>query len=144
MDHLDSLGLKLDAIELANEPYWDPRSVNDVQSYLRYSKPLAEALRKRSGVKVGACFAPLLHEPFSYIEKWNAVLAHETWYDAIVFHDYYTGQGFTAKPGAVMSAEAAIHPDKFFDDSIEALKKQMPGKPIWFTEWNLDQKIIPE
>ncbi len=93
-------------------------------------------------MKVGACFAPLQHEPYPYIEKWNAVLARETWPDAIVFHDYYYGQGLVAAPGATMSVEAVLHPDKFFDESIEALKKQAPGKPIWFTEWNLDQKYI--
>ncbi len=33
MDHLDSLGLKVSAIEFANEPYWDPRSLSDIQGY---------------------------------------------------------------------------------------------------------------
>ncbi len=58
---------------------------------------MVAALHQRQpDVKVGACFAPLQHEPYAYIENWNAVLARETWYDALVFHDYYYGQGFTA------------------------------------------------
>ncbi|MEO8350487.1 MAG: hypothetical protein ABI680_02080, partial [Chthoniobacteraceae bacterium] len=124
-------------------PYWDPRTLNDIQGYIRFCQPLVAALRQRQpDVKVGACFAPLQREPYDYIENWNAVLARETWYDAIVFHDYYYGQGFTPEPGPTLEVPALLHPEKFFDESVAALTQLVPGKPIWFTEWNLDQKYI--
>ena len=136
-EKLDSLGLTVRAVEMANEPYWDGRSLNDVKSYIRYARPLAEAIRKnRPGIRIGACFAPL-GNPANYEQNWNAPLARETWYDAIVFHDYYGGQGFALEAGKRLPVKAMLHPEALIDKPVAAFTKLLPGKPIWYTEWNI-------
>lgn len=145
LKHLDAIGLDLRAVELGNEPYWDPRSLNDVRRYIGYCQPLVEALRKhKPQLKVGACFAPWLEKPYNYREKWNAVLAQQDWYDAIVFHDYYGGQGISVEPGVSVAGRALLYPEEFIDGSVAALTRLAPGKPIWFTEWNLGVEAIKE
>ena len=95
----DELGLKIKAIEMGNEPYWDPRSLMNVWRYSEFCRPLAAAIRKhRPDVKIGACFGPV-REDQSYAEKWNAPLAKQNWYDAVVYHEYYGGQGFALEEG---------------------------------------------
>ena len=136
-DKLDALGLNVTAVELANEPYWDGRSLADVWKYIAAARPLAQVLKdKRPEIKLGACFAPF-GNPANYEEIWNAPLAQETWYDAIVFHDYYGGQGFVLEPGQPVSAAAMLHPEAMIDDAVTKLVALRPGTPIWLTEWNV-------
>ncbi len=140
MNRLEKLGLDVQAIELANEPYWDGRSLNDVAGYIRYCKPLVAALRAHDpALKVGACFAPL-DRPANYEKIWNAPLAKEGWYDAAVFHEYYGGQGFELEKGDPVPVEAMLHPEAFFAEPVAVLTKLVPGKPIWLTEWNIGTK----
>lgn len=144
LDHFDEIGLKVQAIEMGNEPYWDPRSFNNVQKYIAYCRPLAKTLRaKRPEIRIGACFGPL-NRGFNYEEKWNAPLARETWYDAVVFHEYYGGQGFALDEGERLPARALLRPDALFDEPVEELSTLVPGKPIWFTEWNIGQKGLAQ
>jgi len=54
-ERFDSLELNVRKIELANEPYWDGRSLMNVWKYIEIFRPLAEALkRERPDVQVGA------------------------------------------------------------------------------------------
>lgn len=95
-NRFDELGLDVKAIEMGKEPYWDPRSLMNVWDYMKYCQPLAEAIRKhRPEVEIGTCFGPL-RDGSSYAEKWNAPLAKQTWYDAIVYHEHL-GLSFTTK-----------------------------------------------
>lgn len=136
-EKLEQMGLSVSAVEMGNEPYWDGRSLADVQAYIRYAKPLAERLREqRPDIKIGACFAPL-GNPANYEEIWNAPLAKETWFDAMVFHEYYGGQGFALEAGQAMPLQAMLHPEALVDQAVDELGKVMPGRPIWFTEWNV-------
>ena len=137
VQHLDSLGLRVRAIELGNEPYWDKRSLADVKAYIGFCRPLAAALKKaRPEVRLGACFAPI-HNPANYRENWNAVLAREDWFDAIVYHEYYGGQGFQLEQGAELPADAMLRPEEMVREFTREFAGLMPGKPIWFTEWNV-------
>ncbi len=137
LEKLDSLCVKVTAVEMANEPYWDGRSLADVSSYIAASRPIAEALKKnRPEVKVGACFAPF-RNPANYEEIWNAPLAKEQWFDAIVFHEYYGGQGIALEDGKQVSTEAMLHPEAMVVNPAAKLRALMPGKPIWYTEWNV-------
>ena len=55
MRHLDSLSLKVRHIEMANEPYWDQRTANNVRAYIEYCRPLALALKKHDpALRIGA------------------------------------------------------------------------------------------
>ena len=141
-ERLDELGLAVKAVEMGNEPYWDPRSLMNVWKYSEYCRPLAAALRKhRPEVKIGACFGPLRKDQ-TYREKWNAALAKQDWYDAIVYHEYFGGQGFALEEGVEIPLNAMLHPEALFDEPVEYFAQLLPGKPIWFTEWNIGQKAL--
>ena len=134
---LDELNLDVAAIELANEPYWDGRSFNDVQKYVELARPLAIAIRQlRPEIELGACFAPL-GKPANYEVIWNAPLAKQTWYDAVIYHDYYGGQGIELEEGNQLSLDSMLHPESMILDPIVAFEKLVPNKKIWFTEWNV-------
>ncbi len=142
--YLDSIDLDLRYLELGNEPYWDPRSHNDVEAYIEYCRPLVAAIRaKKPDVKIGACFGPV-NKPGQYEEKWNAPLAAEDWYDAIVYHEYYGGQGFALEAGVSTPIESMLHPDGFVAEVARAMETARPGLPVWFTEWNIGSKGIKE
>lgn len=140
LDHFEEIGLELNAIEMGNEPYWDPRSLMNVWKYMEYCRPLAEAIRKhRPEIKIGACFGPV-REGTTYAEKWNAPLAKQSWYDAIVYHEYYGGQGFAMEAGVELPMEALLRPEALIDEPVEHFAELLPDLPIWFTEWNIGQK----
>ncbi len=144
IDHLQSLGLNVRCIEMANEPYWDGRSLAQVDRYIAACQPLADAIRsRRPDIKIGACFAPL-NNPANYEVIWNAPLAKETWFDAIVFHDYYGGQGFVLEPGETVTADALVHPEAIIEEPVNAFAALMPGVPIWFTEWNIGMQGLEQ
>lgn len=143
-ERFDELGLEVKAVEFGNEPYWDPRSLMNVWQYIEYCRPLAEAIRKhRPEVKIGACFGPL-REGSNYAEKWNAPLAQQKWYDAIIYHEYYGGQGIAMEEGSSLSLEALLHPEAFIDEPIEYFETLRPDLPIWFTEWNVGAKGLEQ
>ena len=137
VDHLKEQGLRVAGVELGNEPYWDGRSLADVGKYMAFCRPLAAALRQaHPDVKLGACFAPL-GNPANYEEIWNAPLAREDWWDAVVFHEYFGGQGLAPEAGAEMPAAAMLHPEAWLETPIAAYAELAPGKPLWLTEWNV-------
>ena len=137
LDDLEHRGLKVRAVELGNEPYWDGRSLADVRAYIDFCRPLAAAIKRhRPDVKVGACFAPF-GNPANYEEIWNAPLAQEDWFDAVVFHDYFGGQGIALEEGRELPADALPRPEAMFDAVATTFAELTPGKPVWFTEWNV-------
>ena len=141
---LDDLGLKVGRVEFGNEPYWDGRSLMNVWDYIKFCRPLAAALKKsRPGVEVGACFGPV-GEGKTYQADWNVPLGREDWYDAAVYHEYYGGQGFALEAGSTLPVEALLRPGALVDDAVAALDAAAPGKPIWFTEWNLGSEGVAQ
>jgi hypothetical protein len=147
MRHLDELGLKVNRVEFGNEPYWDKRSVNNVRAYIDLCRPLAAALnalkKDRPGLRLGACFAPI-HNPANYRDLWNAPLARETWFDAIVYHEYYGGQGFALEKGAPVPVAALLRPESLVREFCDEFAALLPQKPVWFTEWNLGSHAIKQ
>ncbi len=145
MEKLAGMRLKVKMVEMGNEPYWDPRSLNNVDIYSQYCRPLAQALKQYDpALAIGACFGPLQNEPYNYRDKWNSILASQDWYDAIIFHDYYGGQGFVLEKGAKLPSEALLHPEPFIDDPVEELTQLVPNKPIWLTEWNIGSEGVKQ
>ncbi len=143
-EKLDSLGMKVESVEMANEPYWDGRSMADVNSYIDATRPIAEALkRQRPDLQIGACFAPF-ENPANYEAIWNAPLSKQAWFDAVVFHEYYGGQGFALEKGERVSAKALQHPEAMVDAPVTKLRAIMPDKPIWFTEWNIGMEGLDQ
>jgi hypothetical protein len=139
LERLDELNLNVKAIEMGNEPYWDLRSLMNVWKYSEYCRPLAAAIREhRPDVAIGACFGPV-RDDSTYAEKWNAPLAEQDLYDAVVYHEYYGGQGFALEAGVELPVEAMLHPEALFDEAFDHLEALVPGKPIWCTEWNMGQ-----
>ncbi|GAB6164714.1 hypothetical protein JCM19992_07140 [Thermostilla marina] len=143
LEHLAAEGLRVRRIEMGNEPYWDPRSLINVWQYLQACRPLAKALKAHDpAIEIGACFGPVHSETTDYRAKWNAVLAKETWFDAIVYHEYFGGQGIALEAGTSLPATALLHPEAMFDDAVAEFASLLPHRPIWFTEWNLGQTAL--
>ncbi|RMF89445.1 MAG: hypothetical protein D6741_17945, partial [Planctomycetota bacterium] len=145
VQHLADKGLPVHRIEMGNEPYWDPRSLINVWKYIQACRPIAEALKAHDPeIKIGACFGPIHSETTDYRAKWNAVLAKEGWFDAIVYHEYYGGQGIALEEGTTLPATALLHPEAIFDDAVAEFDALLPNRPIWFTEWNLGQEALKQ
>ena len=143
-DRLDEIGLDVRRVEFGNEPYWDGRSLNDVWTYIEKCRPLAAALRAdRPDVEIGACFGPL-GEGYDYQTFWNVPLGKERWYDAAVWHEYYGGQGITLEAGSELPAAALLRPAALVDRAVAALDAAAPGRPVWFTEWNLGSEGVAQ
>ena len=136
-ERFDDMKLNVTRVEFGNEPYWDGRSLMNVWDYRKFCRPLAAALKKaRPAVRIGACFGPV-REGGAYPEKWNAPLGREGWFDAAVYHEYYGGQGFALEKGEELPAAALLRPAALVDEAVDALADAAPGKPVWFTEWNV-------
>ncbi len=141
---LKKAGVKLHAIELANEPYWDPRSFNNVWKYIEVARPVAQAIRRAEPeIQIGACFGPL-GKKFGYESKWNQVLAKQKWYDAVVYHEYFGGQGIAVEKGEKLPVEQLVNPSEFISTPAEYFAKLLPGNPVWMTEWNIGREGLNE
>ena len=143
-ERFDEMKLNVTRVEFGNEPYWDGRSLMNVWDYLKFCRPLAAALKKaRPAVRIGACFGPV-REGGAYPEKWNAPLGREGWVDAAVYHEYYGGQGFALEKGEELPAAALLRPAALVDEAVDALADAAPGKPVWFTEWNVGSEGLKQ
>ncbi|CAA6689444.1 MULTISPECIES: hypothetical protein [unclassified Lentimonas] len=141
LDTIKSYGGELKHIELGTEVYWDPRSHNDVEAYINYCKPLAAAIRAYDPtIQLGANFGPF-NKPGKYETKWNKALAKEDFYDAIVHHDYYGGQGIAVDAGIDKKLDEVLYPDGFMTHLVElSHKHDRDDMPLWITEWNMGTK----
>jgi hypothetical protein len=139
---IEKEGGKVERVELANEPYWDPRAHSDVWRYIELSRPLAEELKKlRPGLKVAACLAP--HGDQSNYEKtWNEPLMKQAWFFDAVVHHQYDGlpAGLDSAP-VDEQAEAIIHPEARWSKMWEAMQPTLKARPMWLTEWNLGAEL---
>jgi hypothetical protein len=129
---IEKEGGKIERVELANEPYWDPRAHSNVWRYIELSRPIAEALHKlRPGIKVAACIAP--HGDASdYETKWNEPLMKQAWFfNAVVHHQYDGLPPEVAEGTAEAQANALIHPEARWTNMWEALRPTLMNRPMW-------------
>jgi len=133
--------MDLKQIEFGNEVYWDPRSHNDVHAYIEYCKPLAKAIRDYDPeIVIGACFGPFDRRG-KYESNWNAILAKEDFYDVVIHHEYYGGQGIAVDAGTDAALREVVYPDGFIAHLVAKSREyDSPDKPIWITEWNMGTK----
>lgn len=138
-------GLPLKYLELGNEPFWDPRSHNDVTAYIKFSKPIALALRERfPDLMIGACFGPF-NRRGKYETRWNNTLAKEDFYDAIIHHEYFGGQGIAVDEGSDAALNELLFPDGFISHIVEESRDHdRKDMPIWITEWNVGLKGLKQ
>ncbi len=142
--HLKSRGIAPDIIEMGNEPYWDGRSRGNFHHYLEFCRPLAAAIKKEfPEIRLGGCLGPI-HDGGAFQAKWNEAVAKEPWCDAIVYHEYFGGQGFAMEKGAKVPMEAMLRPEAMVEEPVEVITALAPGKPIWFTEWNMGQEALKQ
>lgn len=143
-------------VELGNEYYLAQYDsvFPDPAAYLLRARDYAGRLRAEyPGLKIGAVAAPAEVRGVDpgrlpYLQSWNAALAQETFYDAIIVHHYgrdrsclwdttaaltdsVLSQAF-ACAGAALDAEL----DHWFGTALPAYRDQFPGKKLWLTEWN--------
>ncbi len=142
--HLRSQGLGPDIIEMGNEPYWDGRSRGNVHQYLQFCRPLAAAIKKEfPEIRIGGCLGPI-HDGGAFQAKWNEAVAKEPWCEAIVYHEYFGGQGFALEKGEKVPMEAMLRPEAMVAEPVKVIAGLAPGKPIWFTEWNMGQEALKQ
>jgi hypothetical protein len=142
LEKIESEGGKIERVELANEPYWDPRAHSNVWRYMELSRPLAEALHKlRPGIKIAACVAP--HGDLSkYETTWNEPLMKQAWFfDAVVHHQYDRMPPEVAQADADAQAQVLIRPESRWSEWWDKLRPTLQNRPLWLTEWNLDTEL---
>jgi hypothetical protein len=145
LETIEKEGGKIDRVELANEPYWDPRAHSNVWRYIEQSRPLAEALHKlRPGIKVAACIAP--HgDQSKYETTWNEPLMKQAWFfDAVVHHQYDGLPPEVANADAEAQAEALIHPEARWSKMWDTMRPTLKNRPLWLTEWNLGAELAQQ
>ena len=140
--YLKSQNLSPEIIEMANEPYWDKRSLGNVNLYNEFCRPLAAAIKKEfPEMRIGGCLGPI-HNGGDFQALWNESVAKEAWCEATVYHEYYGGQGFALEKGQKIPMEAMLRPEAMIAEPVEVIKGLAPGKPIWFTEWNMGTEAL--
>jgi hypothetical protein len=111
VQHVEDLDGRVPYIEFANEPYWDPRALNNVEPYLAATRPLAAALKAlRPATQIGICFAPYGNQA-NYEKIWNAPLMAEPYFDAVVHHEYHGKQGLGARTNRA-TRRPGLHPPR--------------------------------
>ena len=145
----DELDLDVRRIELGNEPYWDGRSLMNVWRYMQYARPLAkEIAMDRPDIQIGICFGDV-SEDKAYRDNWNAKLLGQSaedrrWYDAIVYHEYFGGQGIAVETGQPLTADVMTRPEAMFRGPADRIQSVAPEKTVWFTEWNAGQDALDQ
>ncbi len=142
--HLKSKNLAPEIIEMANEPYWDKRSLGNAYAYIELCRPLAAAIKKEfPEIRIGGCLGPI-HDGGDFQAKWNELVAKEPWCEAIVYHEYYGGQGFAMEKGSKIPMAAMLRPEAMVAEPVKVIAGLAPGKPIWFTEWNMGTEALAQ
>jgi len=144
VQHVEDLGGQVPYLEFANEPYWDPRALNNVAPYLAATRPLAAALKAfRPATQIGICFAP--HGNSANYEKiWNAPLMAEPFFDAVVHHEYHGKQGLGLEETDNLVLPAFTHPGPVFEQMAASLDAEATGYPVWLAEYNIGGDHPPE
>ncbi len=160
--HLKAAGLPANRFELGNELYhsnhWG-REVPKVEDYIRKAKAHAREVKVVfPKAEVGVCVnanddrvngplvkaAPDRFKP-APLNKWNAGLSKESFYDAVVIHLYFKSEEL--KDLDTVSADeyarwAIVRGSAFSVEEILAWPGRLfPGKKIWATEWNLNNRL---
>ncbi len=144
VQHVEDLGGQVPYLEFANEPYWDPRSLNDVGPYLEMTRPLAAALKAfRPQTQIGICFAPHGNQA-NYEKIWNKPLMEAPYFDAVVHHEYHGKQGLGLEQTAKLTVQGFTHPEPILDQMATSLAAEASGFPVWLTEYNIGWDHLPQ
>lgn len=142
VEKVESMGGRVPFIEFANEPYWDPRALDNVEAYLEKTRPMGRALKAfRPETRIGVCLAPF-GNPANYEKNWNTPVMADPAFDAVIFHEYHGRQGLAMEPSEAMSLDAFLHPETALDEMLDQLDATAPGIPIWLTEYNIGFKHL--
>ena len=160
--HLKTAGLPANRFELGNELYhsnhWG-KEVPNVEDYIKKARAHAREVKavfpkadvavcvnanddRVNGPLVKA--APDKFKP-APLNKWNAGLSKESFYDAVVIHLYFKSEEL--KDLEKVTADeytrwAIVRGAAFSVEEILAWPARVfPGKKIWATEWNLNNRL---
>lgn len=162
--HLASKNLVPNHIELGNE-FWiamgmDPSSLRrwpDEQTSVRTMRQYLDAIRpylpKGAKVAVQAAAAGSFGQVYrragvaQRLERWDAALKSEPWFDAVTIHLYPRLNEVLGQPGASQDqltpqiAERNLRAmmaraDDGTANIVRDIGRRVPGKELWITEWN--------
>lgn len=160
--HLKAAGLPAHRFELGNELYhsnhWG-KEVPSVEDYIKKAKAHAREVKAVfPKAEVAVCVnanddrvnAPLVKAaPDRFkpapLNRWNAALSKESFYDAVVIHLYFKSEEL--KDLERVTADeyarwAIVRGAAFSVEEILAWPARVfPGKKIWATEWNLNNRL---
>ena len=152
---IEIIGIEMGA-ELSNQSY--KHKINK-DSYIALAKRCSDKIKDYyPEMKITVVAAPLVLNPLNRHSLWNRDLAKETFYDAIIVHNYVkvtTGKDMygemitESKEDSSKKIAFDIYKYrvlKFFgSDFINKIKQYnlvFNDKPIWITEWNLQYSNI--
>ena len=140
-------GYQIAGWELGNEMYLPNyrNRLKSVQEYIESAKRHAQAMRavdKSIKLAVPVHAGALSDDLSKYSEKWNAALAKERFYDAVVLHPYIRVEDvFSKKASSDDLATAAPRlygvSQRMLTTGLQDFEKQFGDRGIWFTEWNI-------
>ncbi|MFK5951343.1 MAG: hypothetical protein QM500_21520 [Methylococcales bacterium] len=133
--HAKKQGLNVKYVELGNELYFKGQrggSITSAEDYVETVRPLIGLIRKKfPGIKIGV---PIFHGK----NVWNTTLKNaDLDIDAIIPHAYaHTSSISTTTGDEILFDYAKYDIPSLFD----LLKTMFPGKKIWMSEWNFQDK----
>jgi len=148
---LQSGGATISGIELGNEMYlgYYRDTFPNVETYIARAKDFTVRFRADfSGIKIGAVAAPprtfqTIQTTFN--QEWNAALAQESFYDAVIVHHYVNfdecGLADSGQPAWNCKRDSLFREATIMLPTIlDRYHALFPGKQIWMTEWNLARR----
>ncbi|MFA5688823.1 MAG: hypothetical protein WC959_06730 [Kiritimatiellales bacterium] len=139
--------------ELGNEYYLNPYRSHypTVDDFIADAKRHSQAMRAvKADVKLGVLASGFRHVKNENPEaddfwvtdnpnaQWNIAVSKESFYDAVVIHDYLvTPQLFAHLTETEAYTYLMSRNPVEFSKLIAYYQKLFPGKPLWLTEWNI-------
>lgn len=148
---LQAGGAIISGIELGNEMYlgFYRNQFPDAQTYLSRARDFALQFRADfPTLKIGAVAAPprtFQTSQVTFNQAWNAALAQENFYDAVIVHHYVNfdecGPADSGMPAWTCKRDSLFREATTMLPSIlNRYHLLFPGKQIWMTEWNLSRR----
>jgi len=129
-------GLKVKYVELGNEIYFGKqniKSTSNVSGYVKICKSFAKALKKaHPELVIGVTAGPFFTSKWN---PWNISLGKESFFDAVIYHDYEHHPTPKKDPQKAL-VEFCLASEIRVESIVKTNAKIFKKKPIWMTEWN--------
>ncbi|MFM1998579.1 MAG: hypothetical protein RL204_526 [Bacteroidota bacterium] len=136
--------IEIEGIELGNELYLKAykKRIPNVEAYIDLCKPFAEYLKNaHPQIPISVCIESRGDDSIASDDSWNAILARESFFDAVAFHYYFRcgacDQENENEKSICFIENVQKEYSEQFVKTVDNLKNLFPNKPLWLTEFNL-------